>query len=521
MKIRSKLFIGFGVISASAVIAALAALVALSALSSSLDDMLSRRMPQLRAVSDITEAVYSSAVRIDEAIMADSPEGVAANLATMDGNRKITLANMDKLKASLNTDEGKAFYQAIIDKRTPYAKMRDELMQMARDGKKAEAERQLPTLAKLRTSFLGALKDMDTYVLDLAATDRKSTLAIANTARIVQVILSLAILVIAILVMIWTIKSIAAPMREFQRGLARVGEGDFTVSVDDATGDEFGQMGASLNAALAGLRGAFGRLKGDAMQVASGSSELSAASEQMAATSSAISDSSEHQRVALEQVASALTQVSASIEQISKSVRASRTQVGLAEQAVDEGAAAGAASSAAMDSIHATNGQMVKAVTVIQDIARQTNLLSLNAAIEAAKAGQQGKGFSVVAEEVRKLAERSGQAAREVGDLITRTNEAVRDGVARVQDSSRVLTSIREATRVIAGMTKEMETAINEQSTTSREVTRQLDKVTGQVAQNSSATTQMSATVQEVNRTAVDLAKASEHLREGIGKYQV
>ena len=207
--------------------------------------------------------------------------------------------------------------------------------------------------------------------------------------------------------------------------------------------------------------------------------------------------------------------------QISQHVRASRGQVERAELAVDEGAAAGGASSAAMDSIRATNARMVQAVTVIQDIARQTNLLSLNAAIEAAKAGQQGKGFSVVAEEVRKLAERSGQAAREVGDLITRTNEAVRDGVARVQDSSRVLTSIREATRVIAGMTKEMESAIGEQSLTSHEVTRQLDLVNAQVAQNSAATTQMSASIQEVNRTAGDLAHASERLRTAVDAYRV
>jgi len=174
-----------------------------------------------------------------------------------------------------------------------------------------------------------------------------------------------------------------------------------------------------------------------------------------------------------------------------------------------------------MESIRASNAQMVQAVGVIQDIARQTNLLSLNAAIEAAKAGAQGKGFSVVAEEVRKLAERSGQAAREVATLITRTNEAVADGVGRVQDSVRVLASIRATTQAIASMTKEMETATGEQAGTSREITRQLDKVSGQVAQNSAATTQMSATIQEVNRTAADLARASEQLRGAVAAYRI
>jgi len=521
MKIKTKLFLGFGVISSAAVAVALAALLAISSLSASIDNLLEVRIPQLRRVSEITEAIHTSAIHIDEALLADTMDSVHDELEQTTTNRKATNENMEKLKASLATDQEKALYQAIIDKRAPYVAMRDQLVKLAGEGHKAEATQRLSGLKPLRRDFLKALKDLDAQVQELAQKAHDQTLSDARLARNVQLAMVFAALAIAVLALAWIVRGITAPLKDFQRGVDRLGQGDFTVSVDAGGTDEFGQMGTALNRAMASLRAAFGQLKGDTLKVASGSTELSAASDQMAGASHEISRASEQQRTALEQVASAMTELSASIEQISQHVHASSGQVDRAEKAVDEGAAAGGASSAAMDSIRTTNAQMVQAVTVIQEIARQTNLLSLNAAIEAAKAGAQGKGFSVVAEEVRKLAERSGQAAREVAGLITRTNEAVQEGVARVQDSVRVLASIRESTREIAGMTKEMATAITEQVKTSHEVTRQLDTVNAQVAQNSAATTQMSASIQEVNRTAGDLARASENLRGAVDAYQV
>ena len=520
MKIRTKLLLGFGVILLSAVAVACTALVAISSLRANIDHLLGIRVPQLRRIAEIDEAVASSTIHIDEAIIAGDHDTVLAELALTNVNRAATNENMAQLKTSLASDQGQALFQAVIDKRKPYMVMRDTVIGYTKDGKKTEAQQALTDLKQLRQGFLDALKDVREHIQDQAKRDGDDTVSGARTARIVLVSVVLAGLAVAIMTLLWIVRSITTPMIEFQRGVEGLGRGDFTVNVEAGT-DEFGRMGAALNRAMDSLRGAFGQLKGNALQVASGSNELSAASGQMASSSNEISLSSEQQRHALEQVASAMTELSVSIAQVSQHVRAARGQVEGAERAVDEGVAAGKASSEAMDSIHASNTQMVQAVMVIQDIARQTNLLSLNAAIEAAKAGTQGKGFSVVAEEVRKLAERSGQAAREIAGLITRTNEAVQDGVGRVQGSVRVFQSIREATQVIAGMTREMEAAISEQTRTSAEVTRQLETVNGQVAQNSAATTQMSASIQEVSHTASDLALASEQLRDAIGNYRV
>jgi methyl-accepting chemotaxis protein len=500
---------------------ALAAMVAASSFNANISTLLDRRIPQLQEVAAITQAIYNSALHIDEAVIADDAETIHAELEATSTNKQATTENVKKLQASIRTDQERALVQAINDRRAPYLAVRDRLIKHILEGNKAEAKLDLPVMKPLRKGYFEALDALNRLVQEEARQASEATVAGAGTARLVQIIMLLAALGGGGTAMFWIIGSISSPMKEFQAGLHRLGRSDFTVSVQATGTDEFGEMGKALNEAMADLRGAFNQLKDNALQVASGSTQLSAASEQMAGASNEISNASEQQRSALEQVASAITQLSASIEQVSRRVQESRSQVERAEQAVDEGTAAGSASSLAMESIRASNAQMVQAVGVIQDIARQTNLLSLNAAIEAAKAGAQGKGFSVVAEEVRKLAERSGQAAREVATLITRTNEAVADGVGRVQDSVRVLASIRATTQAIASMTKEMETATGEQAGTSREITRQLDKVSGQVAQNSAATTQMSATIQEVNRTAADLARASEQLRGAVAAYRI
>jgi methyl-accepting chemotaxis protein len=311
---------------------------------------------------------------------------------------------------------------------------------------------------------------------------------------------------------------ITRPLVSLAEGLS---QSDLTLQLMVESEDETGQAAKAFNAYNARLRGVFQNLSGTSSSVASEATQLSAASEEMAATSKSLAENSEAQRVAFERVAAAITELSTSITQVSGNIHRSQKESEAAVAAVNQGTQAGGESAQAMDDIRAATTRMVTAVRLIQDIARQTNLLSLNAAIEAAKAGTMGKGFAVVAEEVRKLAERSGAAAHEIGELIERSNASVDRGAEMVNATVGSLGTIHANIQGLAAMILEVGAAADEQSRTSAEVSEQVDVNLDRVAQNATASSQMARTISEVARTAAELARVADEQNHQVGQFRV
>lgn len=313
-------------------------------------------------------------------------------------------------------------------------------------------------------------------------------------------------------------RSITRPLQDLAAGLSR---SDLTLQLQVTSQDEVGQAAAAFNAYNGRLRAVFQELTGSSSSVASGATQLSASAEQMASTSGALAQNTESQRAAFERIAAAVTQLSASIEQVSGNIRRSQKEAQVVVATVAQGSSAGRESAQAMEDIRSAASSMVTAVRLIQDIARQTNLLSLNAAIEAAKAGAMGKGFAVVAEEVRKLAERSGGAAREIGELIERSNASVDQGAQMVGATVTALATIDTNIQGLAAMILEVGAAADEQARTSTEVTEQVDHNLARVAQNTVATQEMARAVTEVASTAAELARVAEEQNHLVGQFRV
>jgi methyl-accepting chemotaxis protein len=255
--------------------------------------------------------------------------------------------------------------------------------------------------------------------------------------------------------------------------------------------------------------------------VASGSHQLSATAEEMERATKDLAQAGDHLRNTTDSMSSAVRALSVSLEEVAGRVQRAHQEAALAFEAAEQGRASGVSTTEAMDEIRQATAEMVAAVQVIQDLARQTNLLSLNAAIEAAKAGDQGKGFAVVAEEVRKLAERSGTAAKEIAALIQRCDGSVAQGLVTVAATVAAVERIRTGIGGVNGMVQDIGVAGEAQARTSHEVAGQVEDAAAGVLRNASATQELAATVEQVARTAQGLSRVSEEQMEALAEYRL
>lgn len=270
-----------------------------------------------------------------------------------------------------------------------------------------------------------------------------------------------------------------------------VASGDLTRKVrqgDLSRRDEVGLLSGALDRMLAGLSGVVGTIRSGAGNVSDGSAQLSSSTE-------LLSQGASRQASSVEEVSASLEQMTATIKQNHDNARQTEKIAAKSARDAQDGGEAVLETVKAMKEIDAK-------VSIIQEIARQTNLLSLNASIEAARAGEHGKGFAVVASEVQKLAERSQLAAGEIGDL-SRSSVAVAEKAGEML--GRLVPDIQKTSDLVA----EISAASAEQANGAEQISSAVAQLNEVVQQNSSSAEEVASTAEELSSQAAQMREAT------------
>jgi len=300
---------------------------------------------------------------------------------------------------------------------------------------------------------------IDATTADEAAASHQSSILIWVIAIVGGVLLS---------ILGWWIASlVAGPVARVRDALEAVADGDLTYNSGVTGRDEVGQMAAALSRAQARLREVMASITTSSNTLAGSAEELSAVSAQVASSAAETSTQSNTAAAAAEQVSRSVQTVAAATEEMSSSIReisqSSSDAVRIAQSAASEAVEANATVAKLGDS----SRQIGDVVKVITSIAEQTNLLALNATIEAARAGEAGKGFAVVASEVKDLAQETAQATNGIAEQVGRIQQDTQAAAAAMDEIRQIISMINDYQTTIAS-------AVEEQTATSQEINQNI-----------------------------------------------
>ncbi|MBB4823502.1 methyl-accepting chemotaxis protein [Sporosarcina luteola] len=561
MTIGKKIYGGFGIVLLILASFSIYSIYQLNNVKKDYEEMIDNRGKQSELANDIQKQMALQGLYIRAYILQQDEQ----SLENLETNQQLLKDRVKDLEGYVHSDEMKGYLKEVQEKIILFDQGALGIIAQVQKGKINEAA--IAMNGEVREANLGiqeAAKKIVDYqtkhvLLDRAATDKQASKAMQGliVSAIFDVLLGL---LIATLIN----RNISRPVKRLAEASKIIANGDLTK--DDITvksKDELKELANAFNTMKQNLRTVIGHVNESVLHVTASAEELSASTEEVTRSSREVNrnmeamlegsqiaaSSAKESSYAMEETASGVQRIAESAQGLLLNATNTEKLAGDSEQSVKT---AKAQMNLIYDSSYQTN-ELIKRLSeqtaeiahitkVITDITEQTNLLALNAAIEAARAGEHGKGFAVVADEVRKLAEQSKQSATQIVDVIVEiqkntrnVEQAVSESLANVEAGVKVIEEagdafstivnavqmMNEQIEEVSAATEEISASAEQVSASVQEIASQADVASGQNEENTAAIQEQLATIEEINVVASDLNKRAVGLQEIIQQFSI
>lgn len=479
-------------------------------------------------------------IDLRDAVMASGTDDVQKHISNVMQTRKQLMAHVDRVQHTLTSDEDRRIFSDLIATRQTYPKLIDQVMDHAKSGEVAEASHIIHgeafQAAMLRQNLILQLIQSKVKQSEaIAAQNQKA----ASTAMVLMAGTILFSILFAVIISMVVARKITGALSGAISTARRLAEGDLSVhqtaSLTCAANDEIGQLEVAMDNMVHSLR----NLVSDTVKIAS---DVATASQQLSYTATQIAGSTENAAGQTSNVATASEEIADTSNDIahschaaaqSASIAANTTQSGfdVVKSTVDGIRYRGEESRKNADilsNLGQRSDQIGDIVATIEEIADQTNLLALNAAIEAARAGEQGRGFAVVADEVRALAERTTRATHEISGMISAIQNETRSAIVSMEKGvEATLKGASEAGQLevslqqVLDQVNDVTMQINQIATAAEEQTAATSDINSNMGQVTQAVQQTASGADETARAAAQLDAQAKELQNLVSRFRL
>ena len=492
-------------------------------------------LPALYYVTQMLNSFNEDYAITQEFGLDQNPATIPPLVREVQESRAKMLSLAKKYLATITDEDERGQYEQFVKDQTPYLRIQDDVLKLAADptnGRRIAAlvrEDLDPEYDKIR-ALLGDLVDRNKGESDTSA--KLIVRSVGSATQAILMSFGIAML-LSIACIYYLLRSITRPLEGLVTAMGRMRQGDFTQRIDRR--DEFGALGQTFNGMADDLASLFGEVQKSGIRVTSSVTEIAATAREQQTTANEIA-------VTTTEIGATSREISATSRELVKTMRdvslvgeqtaalAGDGQTGLArmEETMRRVVDAAGSINAKLGVLNEKAGNINQMVITITKVADQTNLLSLNAAIEAEKAGEYGRGFAVVASEIRRLADQTAVATYDIEQMVKeihsavsagvmgmdKFSEEVRRGMAELHQVSGQLTQIIHQVQALAPRFDAVNEGMQAQATGAEQISEALT----QLGQTARQTVESQA---QSSRAIEDLNQVSSGLRNGVSRFKL